>query len=196
MDKLKKILNNININKKKSLEEIKEHTLIFLEKYKNDNLLELIEQASQRGYSGIEWINFFGLGGMDSNIIIEWSYNIIIEQKLEKIIEPYYNNINHRLGISIKRCYINYKPMFLPMELRKNIKIVSIKKSNSVSNIIEKKNSLFNNIKKNNTVHVNNRYLYTIIEENEESKKDNVESIKNNNFEMNLNVSHFNENKK
>jgi hypothetical protein len=196
MDKLKKILNNININKKKSSEEIKEHTLIFLEKYKNDNLLDLIEQASQRGYSGIEWINFFGLGGMDSNIIIEWSYNVIIEQKLEKIIEPYYNNINHRLGISIKRCYINYKPMFLPMELRKNIKIVSIKKSNRVSNIIEKKNFLFDNIKKNNIVHVNNRNLYTIIEENEECKKDNVKSIKNNNFEINLNVSHFNENKK
>ena len=196
MDKLKKILNNININKKKSSEEIKEHTIIFLEKYKNDNLLDLIEQASQRGYSGIEWINFFGLGGMDSNIIIEWSYNVIIEQKLEKIIEPYYNNINHRLGISIKRCCINYNPMFLPMELHKNIKIVSIKKSNSVSNIIEKKNSLFDNIKKNNTVHVNNRNLYTIIEENEESKKDNVKSIKNNNFEINLNVSHFNKNKK
>lgn len=117
-DNIEKLLCDININSNNAIQEIETHTLTFLQQYKNDNLLDLIQKASKRGYSGIEWIDFWGVGGMNSDVIIKWAYNIIVEQELREIIEPYYNNINHRLGILIKRCYIHGNPRFLPMELR------------------------------------------------------------------------------
>jgi len=115
---IKELLCNIENNSENAKTEIKNHTLNFLQRHKSDNLLELIQNASKRGYSGTEWIDFWGVGGMNSDVIIKWAYSIIKEQKIESIIEPYYNNINHRLGILIKRCYVKGKPKFLPMELQ------------------------------------------------------------------------------
>lgn len=116
---IKDLLNNIEEKSRNAKKEIEEHTLQFLKKYESNNLLQLIENATKRGYSGAEWIDFWGVGGMDTKVIVKWANNIIKEQKLEKVIEPYYNNINHRLGISIKRCYFNGKLVFLPLELAK-----------------------------------------------------------------------------
>jgi hypothetical protein len=118
---IKELLNNIENNNNNAIIEITNHTVYFLQQHENDNLLDLIHSATQRGYSGIEWIDFWGVGGVDLNILIKSAYNIIIKQKLEKIIEPYYNNVNHRLGITIKRCYHKKKLKSLPIELR-NIK--------------------------------------------------------------------------
>ena len=115
------LLCNLKNNKDNAENEIKVHTLKFLKQYRTDNLIDLIQKATRRGYSGVEWIDFWGVGGMNSNVIIKWAYEVIMEQKLDTVIEPYYNNINHRLGISIKRCYVNGKSKFLPMELHNTI---------------------------------------------------------------------------
>ena len=113
------ILVNIQNNYENAKNEIKNNTLQFLQMYKNYNLFHLIENCTNRGYSGFEWIDFWGVGGINSEIIIEWAYEIVNEQKLDTIIEPYFNNINHRLGISIKRNFLNDKSLFLPIELQK-----------------------------------------------------------------------------
>ena len=112
------LIKNIKYNFKNANTEIKNHTLNFLQTYEYDNLLELIKLATKKGYSGIEWIDFWGIGGLDSDIIIQWAYKVIKKQNLYEIIEPYYNNINYRLGISLKRKYITGKLLFLPMELQ------------------------------------------------------------------------------
>ena len=117
---IKELLNNIenNIENNNAMIEIKNHTLYFLQKYENDNLLDLIKSATLRGFSGVEWIDFWGIGGLSLDIIIQSVNNIIKKQKLETIIEPYYNNVNHRLGIAIKRCHYKEKMKSLPMEIR------------------------------------------------------------------------------
>jgi hypothetical protein len=114
---IKELLNNIE-NNNNAMIEIKNHTLYFLQKYENDNLLDLIKSATLRGFSGVEWIDFWGIGGLSLDIIIQSANNIIKKQKLETIIEPYYNNVNHRLGIAIKRCHYKEKIKSLPMEIR------------------------------------------------------------------------------
>jgi hypothetical protein len=114
---IKELLNNIK-NNDNAISEIKNHTVCFLKQHENDNLLKLIKNATLRGYSGIEWIDFWGVGGIDLDIIINSAYNIIRKQNLETIIEPYYNNVNHRLGITIKRCYYKKKLKSLPIELQ------------------------------------------------------------------------------
>lgn len=189
-DKIEKLLCDINTNSNNAIQEIETHTLTFLQQYKNDNLLDLIQKASKRGYSGIEWIDFWGVGGMNSDVIIKWAYNIIVEQELREIIEPYYNNINHRLGILIKRCYIHGNPRFLPMELRGNIKPVSIKKCVSASDL-----------KKNNRLSLN-KELSDTDEENDtvdngeninEKNEDNTGSTIVDEIAATLNDSHFEE---
>jgi len=167
-DNIEKLLCDINTNSNNAIQEIETHTLIFLQQYKNDNLLDLIQKASQRGYSGIEWIDFWGVGGMNSDVIIKWAYNIIVEQKLREIIEPYYNNINHRLGILIKRFYIHGKPRFLPMELRGNIKSVSIKKCVSASDV-----------KENNTLSLNKELSDTYEENDTDEENDTADNGEN-----------------
>ena len=131
---IKELLNNIK-NNNNAIIEIKKHTEHFLNQHENDNLLELIKSATLRGYSGIEWIDFWGVGGVDLDIIISSAYNIIRKQNLETIIEPYYNNINHRLGITINRCYYKEKLKSLPIELQ-NV----TNKSKECYNIPEEKN--------------------------------------------------------
>ena len=69
---IKELLNNIGENSGNAVEEIEQHTLHFLQKYESDNLLELIQNASRRGYSGVEWVDFWGVGGMNTTIIIQW----------------------------------------------------------------------------------------------------------------------------
>jgi hypothetical protein len=133
-----KILVNIQNNYENAKNEIKNNTLYFLQKYKNDNLLNLIQISTNRGYSGVEWIDFWGVSGMSSEIIIEWAYEIVKEQQLDYIIEPYYNNVNHRLGISIKRTYLKNKPLFLPIELKKiNIEQINKTDNQEMSNTLQ-----------------------------------------------------------
>jgi len=137
------LLCDINNNEENSIYEIKVHTLTFLNQYRNDNLTELIKKATQRGYSGIEWIDFWGVGGINYELTIQWAYEIIMEQKLNMIIEPYYNNVNHRLGISIKRYYVKGKLRFLPIELYDKIIKGTAKKTIELSkNIIPINDSL------------------------------------------------------
>ena len=143
----KKILVNIQNNYETAKNEIKNNTLYFLQKYKNDNLFNLIQISTNRGYSGVEWIDFWGVSGMSSEIIIEWAYKVIKEQQLDSIIEPYYNNVNHRLGISIKRTYIKNKPLFLSIELQKNDISSMSNNLHLVSDIID---SHFNNLENEN----------------------------------------------
>ena len=113
------LLKNIENNSDNALKEVEEHTLNFLQKYKADNLLEMLIKATERGYSAVEWIDFWGVGGIDSKITIKWAYGIIKKQNLDEIIEPYHNNVNHRLGITIKRKLLGkQKILALPMELR------------------------------------------------------------------------------
>jgi hypothetical protein len=120
------ILLNIQNNYESAQNEIKNNTLYFLNKYRNNNLSNMLQISTNRGYSGVEWIDFWGVGGMSSEIIIEWAYQIIKEQHLDSIIEPYYNNVNYRLGVSIKRKYLKKKPLFLPIELQKINNIYNI----------------------------------------------------------------------
>lgn len=117
---IKDLLNNIKKGSENAENEIKKHTLHFLKNYESNKLLQLIKNATLRGYSGVEWIDFWGVGGMDTKIIVKWAYYIIKKQKLDNIIEPYYNNVNQRLGISIKRECFNEKPhlLFLPLEFK------------------------------------------------------------------------------
>lgn len=189
-DNIEKLLCDINTNSNNAIQEIETHTLTFLQQYKNDNLLDLIQKASKRGYSGIEWIDFWGVGGINSDVIIKWAYNIIVEQELREIIEPYYNNINHRLGILIKRCYIHGNPRFLPMELHGNIKPVLIKKCVSASEL-----------KENNTLSLN-KELSDTDEENDtvdngeninEKNEDNTGTTIVDEIAATLNDSHFEE---
>jgi hypothetical protein len=143
----KKILVNIQNNYENAKNEIKNNTLYFLQKYKNDNLFNLIQISTNRGYSGVEWIDFWGVSGMSSEIIIEWAYKVVKEQQLDSIIEPYFNNVNHRLGISIKRTYLKNKPLFLSIELQKNDISSMSNNLQLVSDIID---SHFNNLKNEN----------------------------------------------
>jgi hypothetical protein len=163
---IKGLLDNININQGKAIEEIKNHTLYFLKKYECDNLLELIQYASKKGYDSIEWIDFWGVGGMHLDIIITWAYTVIKKQKMELIIEPYYNNINHRLGISIKRCHImdkfkkshnnNISPIVtLSMELQKT-------KTIKIDHKSEKLNEKLNEKYQVGSI-INNRYFDKLI---------------------------------
>lgn len=177
---IKGLLDNININHGKATEEIKNHTLYFLKQYECDNLLELIQYASKKGYDSIEWIDFWGVGGMQFDIIITWAYTVIKKQKMELIIEPYYNNINHRLGISIKRCHVmdkfkksynhNISPIVtLPMELQKTKTIKTIKIDNTSKKINEKINEKLNEkLKENSQVEsiINNSYFDKLIKYN------------------------------
>lgn len=118
-DTLQLLLSDVNDNYGNAKYEIKEHTLTFLEKHRSDNILELLKNASNRGYSAVEWIDLWGVGGMNSKITIKWANDVIKEKNLDQIIEPYYNNIHHRLGITIKRNLLSKrKIMALPMELR------------------------------------------------------------------------------
>ena len=122
------LLTNIKINYDNANNEVEDHTLHFLQKYKKDNLLEMMIKASKRGYSAVEWIDFWGVGGIDSKITIKWAYGIIKEQGLDTIIEPYHNNFNHRLGITIHRNLLGKQKMVaLSMELQN-------KKSDPLSN--------------------------------------------------------------
>ena len=129
---VEELLSNVQNNYENAKNEIKNNTLYFLQKHKNDNLFNLIQNSTSRGYSGVEWIDFWGVSGMNSDIIIEWACNVVSYQQLDSIIEPYYNNINHRLGITIKRIYLKNKPLFLPIELRKEI-IEIVEKSNTLT---------------------------------------------------------------
>jgi hypothetical protein len=138
------ILLNIQKNYESAQNEIKNNTLYFLNKYRNDNLYNLLQNSTNRGYSGVEWIDFWGFGGMSSEIIIEWAYQIIKEQKLDFIIEPYYNNINYRLGISVKRTYLKNKPLFLPIELQKIKKIYNPEISNTLKPVSDISDYHFN----------------------------------------------------
>lgn len=128
-EKLNNLIKKYNNNKDNSKIEINIHNLKLLEKYRNDDLYFLIETAVERGYVGAEWIDFNGIGGIDIDTCVNWVYGRIKEQKLECIIEPYYNNINQRLGIIIMRnkLKVNKKPLCLPLELQdKNKKVVKI----------------------------------------------------------------------
>lgn len=152
------ILDNINNYNKNAINEIKKNTYNFLGKYKNDNLLDLIKKASLQGYSGIEWIDLWGVGGLDYITIVQWVKDIIKKQQIDSIIEPYYNNINYRIGICIKRSYIkNNNYIFLPMELRKNIETTTIqlKNNNSLQN---KKNIIEDFILNTNIVYFKNEH--------------------------------------
>lgn len=102
-----------------------------MNKYRNDDLYKLIQDATERGFNGIEWIDFCGVGGINIDMCVKWVYDIIKEQELYGIIEPYYNNINQRLGIIIIRNKLNEVPVCLPLELQdKNKKIIKIETIN------------------------------------------------------------------
>jgi|SaaInlStandDraft_1057018.scaffolds.fasta_scaffold01301_6 hypothetical protein len=138
-EKINILINNYKNNKNNSKVEIKIHNLKFLEQYRNDDLYFLINTATERGYNGIEWIDFNGIGGIDINICVKWVYERIEEQKLGDVIEPYYNNVNKRLGIIIirnilKKINIEKNSICLPLELqnkkKKIVKIETIKEEN------------------------------------------------------------------
>ena len=123
MNESDKLLNSLLISIKKnsinSIKEVKDNTLQFLDKNKSDNLHSLIVNASNRGYSAFEWIDFLGVGGINFKFAISWAYKVVKEQGLDNIIEPYYNHISHRLGITIKRNLLeNSEIMALSLELR------------------------------------------------------------------------------
>lgn len=106
--------------------EIKEYTLNLLGDHWYDNLSALIENAISRGFVAAEWIDFWGVGSIDPQTTIKWAYDVIKNQGLKEIVEPYYNNVNHRLGIVINRSILERRNMMtkgrfltLPMELRK-----------------------------------------------------------------------------
>ena len=80
-EKINILINNYKNNKNNSKVEIKIHNLKFLEQYRNDDLYFLINTATERGYNGIEWIDFNGVGGIDINICVKWVYERIEEQK-------------------------------------------------------------------------------------------------------------------
>lgn len=114
------------LNRNKAQEEIKNFTLKLLESHWFDNLSNMITQATNRGFVAIEWIDFWGVGIIDSQITIDWAYKVIYNQGMKDIIEPYYNNINHRLGIILNRTILQEKKLLkqgsfltLPLELQK-----------------------------------------------------------------------------
>jgi len=130
-NKLQDLIKKYNNNKKNSILELRIHNLKFLDKYRNDDLYKLIQAATERGFNGIEWIDFWGVGGINIDMCVKWVYDIIKEQELYGIIEPYYNNINQRLGIIIIRNKLNEVPVCLPLELQdKNKKIIKIETIN------------------------------------------------------------------
>jgi len=112
-------------NIEKAQQEIKEYTLNLLEDHWYDNLASLIENATSRGYVAAEWIDFWGVGSVDPQTTTRWAYDVIQNQGLKGVIEPYYNNVNHRLGIVLNRTILEERNMLqpgcfltLPMELK------------------------------------------------------------------------------
>jgi hypothetical protein len=122
---LSELIQKAKINIDNAKQEIKIHTLNLIESHWFDNLLSLIENATSRGYFAAEWIDFWGVSSIDPNIIIGWAYDAIKNQGLKEVIEPYYNNVNNRLGIILNRSILeqnkidNDTPFLtLSMELR------------------------------------------------------------------------------
>jgi tRNA A58 N-methylase Trm61 len=110
----------------KAKEELKIFTLTFLEVHWFDNLSNLIEKAVNKGYVAAEWIDLLTVGIFDPETIIEWAYKVIKNQGLKGVLEPYYNNVNHRLGIILNRSVLKNKGLLkngsflmFPLELQK-----------------------------------------------------------------------------
>lgn len=125
-DRLNNLIETARDNLENAQGEIRNFTLNILEDHWYDNLLNIVEDAVQRGYVASEWIDFWGVGSIDPPTTTKWAYDVINNQGLEELIEPYYNNVNHRLGIVLKRNVLEEKGMLkrgnfmtLPLELRK-----------------------------------------------------------------------------
>jgi hypothetical protein len=101
--KVKKLIQIAKSNNNKAKEEIRKYTLNLLQDHWYDNLSNMIDSAVNRGFFAVDWINFWGLGIIDTDLTIRWAYDCIKHQGMEDILEPFYNNSNHRLGIMLNR---------------------------------------------------------------------------------------------
>lgn len=126
MSKAEKFADIASKNISSAHKEIEDYTFNILKDHWYDNLENLIEEATKRGFVGIEWIDFWGQGSIDTDTTIKWANTAIKHQELQNVIEPYYNNINHRLGLVLKRNVLQEKGllkngnfMSLPMEIQK-----------------------------------------------------------------------------
>lgn len=126
MDRLTNLIDRARSNLENARGEIRDFTLNILEDHWYDNLSNIVDDAVSRGYVASEWIDFWGVGSIDPPTTIKWAYDVIRNQGMEEMIEPYYNNVNHRLGIVLKRDVLEEKNMLergnfltLPLELRK-----------------------------------------------------------------------------
>ena len=66
------LLSRIQKNSENAKEELKNHTLHFLRKNESEKLLPLVQHAADRGYSAIEWIDFWGIGGINHKIVVKY----------------------------------------------------------------------------------------------------------------------------
>ena len=107
-------------------QELQEYALQLLNTHRYDNLSALLEKAVHRGYSGFEWIDFLGCSVMDKKIALSWARKVIRDQKLDVVVEPFFNTNTNRLGIVLIRDALKKynlvcdKKTFcpLPLELR------------------------------------------------------------------------------
>lgn len=127
-NQLKDFISTARNNVANAQQEIKRYTLNLLENHWYDNLSNLIEDATKRGFVAAEWIDFWGVGSIDPQTTIIWAYDVIQNQGLKGIIEPYYNNVSHRLGIVLDRSTLESYDMLqqgsfltLPLELQNKV---------------------------------------------------------------------------
>jgi hypothetical protein len=125
--KVNELVNKARENVTNAQQEIKVYTLNLLEQHWYDNLSNLVENATNRGFVAAEWIDFWGVGSVDPQTTISWAYDVIKNQGLNDIIEPYYNNVSHRLGIVLNRSVLESQGMLsqgafltLPLEIQKD----------------------------------------------------------------------------
>ena len=121
-EKLASIASNAYVNAQK---EIKNYNINLLNNHRYDNILNYIEQAVERGFPAVEWIDFMGCGVMDKYTAINWAKDTIKDQNLEGTVEPYYNSCTKRLGIVLSRKALRKYNLLsedtfiaLPLELR------------------------------------------------------------------------------
>lgn len=84
-------------------QELKAYALHLLNAHHYDNLSALLEKAVHRGYSGFEWIDFLGCSVMDKKVALTWARQVIVDQKMDTIVEPFFNSNTNRLGIVLVR---------------------------------------------------------------------------------------------